>query len=137
MSISPDAACYFLQLLTLAHPTDTLIKKYNGWQKKQLDAARTELVDKQLVLQAQRAGAGRSVFLAGGWLQKSDTGPAMETWKAPHYLLWNDNRTRPVIPGCPPLLPYSELFVETWQRYAAGDTPGYEELRTARYRRKR
>ncbi len=137
LSISPDAACYFLQLLTLAHPTDTLIKKYNGWQKKQLDAARTELVDKQLVLQAQRAGAGRSVFLAGGWLQKSDTGPAMETWKAPHYLLWNDNRTRPVIPGCPPLLPYSELFVETWQRYAAGDTPGYEELRTARYRRKR
>ena len=137
LGISPDAACYFLQILTLANPTDTLIKKYNGWQKKQLDAVRAELVDKQLVLQAQRAGTGRSVFLAGGWLQKSDTGPAMETWKAPHYLLWKDNKTRPVIPSCPPLLPYSELFVETWQRYIAGDTPGYEELRTARYRRKR
>ena len=137
LGISPDAACYFLQLLTVAHPTDAQIKTWNSWSTQQLAHARTELVDKQLVLQAQRAGTGRSVFLAGGWLQKSDTGPAMETWKAPHYLLWKDNKTRPVIPSCPPLLPYSELFVETWQRYIAGDTPGYEELRTARYRRKR
>lgn len=137
LSISSDAACYFLQLLTLVQPTDAQVKTWNGWSAQQLANARAELVDKQLVIEVQRTGAGRSVFLAGGWLQKSDTGPAMETWKAPHYLLWDDPKTRPVVPGCPPLLPYHELFAQTWQRYATGDTPGYEELRTVKYRRKR
>lgn len=87
LSLSDNAAQYFLQLLALASPTDADVKKWNGWTKKHLDQAREELVEKDLVLTAKRAGAGRSVFLRGGWLSKKDTGTAMEVWKTPHYLL--------------------------------------------------
>lgn len=134
LEVSEDAACYFLQLLTIAKPTNTLIKKWNGWTPSRLKAAVDELLARKLVVTGQRAGAGRSVFLAGRWLNRSQAGPAMEEWKAPHYLLWPDAANQPVIPGCPPLAPYGELFAETWQRYAAGDTPEYEKLQTKHYR---
>ncbi|AKK06430.1 hypothetical protein CMUST_10570 [Corynebacterium mustelae] len=137
LGISANAARYFLQLLALTRPMDTHVKKWNGWTKVQLDQARQELVDKKLVVVAKRAGTGRKVFLPGGWLEKSTTGPAMEVWKAPHYLLWKDTKCRPIVETCPPLMPYPELFTEVWERYKTGDVPGYEELTTTRYRRKR
>ncbi len=135
LGLSQLAARYFLQLLALPTPTDTMVKQWNSWQKKQLDVARQELVDKQLVVSAKRTGTGRSVFLAGGWLEKTPTGPAMESWKAPHYLLWEDGRCRPIIPGCPVLLSHAELFAEVWERYISSDLPGYETLHTTPYRR--
>ena len=134
LEVSEDAACYFLQLLTIAKPTNTLIKKWNSWTPRRLKAASNELLARKLVVTGQRKGAGRTVFLAGGWLHRSQAGPAMEEWKAPHYLLWPDAANQPVIPGCPPLAPYGELFTETWQRYLAGDTPEYEKLQTKHYR---
>ncbi|AKK06429.1 hypothetical protein CMUST_10565 [Corynebacterium mustelae] len=137
LEISTDAAKYFLQLLTLTKPTDADVKKWNGWNKKQLEQAKQELLDKELVVTAKRTGTGRSVFLPGGWLDKSDTGPAMEVWKAPHYLLWKDAKCRPIVETCPPLVPYPELFTEVWERYKSGDIPGYEKLTTTRYRTKR
>lgn len=133
LGLSADAACYFLQLLALVNPTDTNTKKWNGWTKKQLDTARSELVVKKLVVEAKHTGASRSVFLPGGWCEKSHSGPGLEVWKAPHYLLWNTEKSTPVIPTCPPILPYPHLFTEVWQRYTSGDTPGYEDLRTTRY----
>ncbi|MDO4761292.1 MAG: hypothetical protein Q4A31_05185 [Corynebacterium sp.] len=137
LGLSSDAARYFLQLAALTRPMDNSIKKWNGWSKKQLDQVAAELVDKGLVVAAKRAGTGRSVFLPGGWLEKSDTGPAMEVWKAPHYLLWKAAKNRPIVAGCPPIVPYADLFAEVWQRYASGDIPGYEELTTERYRQRR
>ncbi|MDO5098835.1 MAG: hypothetical protein Q4D85_08750 [Corynebacterium sp.] len=137
LELSTDAARYFLQLLALTKPTDTQVKKWNGWNKKQLEQARQELLDKELVISAKRTGAGRSVFLPGGWLDKSHTGPDMEAWKAPHYLLWKDTKCRPIVETCPPLVPYPELFTEVWERYKSGDIPGYEKLTTTRYRTKR
>lgn len=131
LGLSADAACYFLQILSLATPTDTLVKRWNGWNKKQLDAAASELLERGLVVEGKRASSGRRVFLAGGWLGKSTTGPAIEMWKAPHYLLWEASVSRPVLPGCPVLVPHGELFAQTWQRYQSGDVPGYEELRTS------
>ena len=134
LGLSADAACYFLQILSLATPTDALVKRWNGWNKKQLDTAASELLDRGLVVEGKRTSSGRRVFLAGGWLAKSSTGPAIEMWKAPHYLLWEANVSRPVLPGCPVLVPHCELFAQTWQRYQSGDTPGYQELRTTPYR---
>ncbi|AKK06431.1 hypothetical protein CMUST_10575 [Corynebacterium mustelae] len=136
LKISADAARYFLQLLALTTPTDAAVKKWNNWAKKQLDQATEELLEKELIITAKRTGAKRSVFLPGGWLDKSDTGPAMETWKAPHYLLWDDTKCRPIVDTCPPILPYPNLFAEVWERYKSGDVPGYEELTTKRYRGK-
>lgn len=134
LGFSEDAACYFLQVLSLATPTDVLVKRWNNWNKKQLDAAASELLERGLVVSGKRASSGRGVFLAGGWLGKSTTGPGIEMWKAPHYLLWESNVSRPVLPGCPALVPYGELFTQTWQRYQSGDVPGYEQLRTTPYR---
>lgn len=125
LGISPDAARYFLQLLALAHPGDANIKRWNGWKPAQLNKASQELVAAKLVIQAERKGTGRKVFLPGGWLNKSDTGVGLEVWKKPHYLLWDSPAHCPVIPSCPPLVPYPELFRHVWQRYELGDRPGY------------
>lgn len=73
-------------------------------------------------------------WASGGWPGKSTTGLGMETWKALLYILWEAQVCRPVIPGCPVLVPYCDLCVQTWHRYHNGDTPGYEKLRTTAYR---
>lgn len=77
-----------------------------------------------LIVVDKRAGTGRSDFLPGGWLKRREDGPALEVRKAP----------RPVVKGAPLLKPAGEMFAEVWQRYRAGDVPGYEELRLTPYR---
>lgn len=135
LSIGEAAARYFLQLLALANPTDADIKKINGWKKKDLDSVISELEQAELIVKGKRTG--RTAFLPGGWLDRSNTGPGMETWKAPHFLVWADTKCRPVIPGAPLLVPYADQFADVWERYDSGDKPNYEELRTAAYKRKR
>ena len=63
-----DAARYWLQLLALPDPTDANVESWNGWTRKQRRAAGTELLTKELVVEAKRSRAGRSLFLPGGWL---------------------------------------------------------------------
>ncbi|AKK06357.1 hypothetical protein CMUST_10205 [Corynebacterium mustelae] len=128
LQLSPAAAQYYLQVLALSHPTDTEVKRWNGWTKKQLEAAEAELSRRQLVVTAKRATVGRRVFLPGGWLGKSPTGPAMEAWKASLYPLWKSDKTRPIVPGCPPLVPLHVLFQNAWDRCRQGDGPRYEDL---------
>ncbi|WP_315184765.1 hypothetical protein [Corynebacterium durum] len=136
-ALSTNAARYFLQLLALAHPTDANIRAWNGWKKKDIDTASAELLDKGLIVEAKRSGAGRSRFLPGGWLPGSTNNKPMEVWKAPHYLLWQADMVQPAIEGCPVLMPAQRLFKEVWERYTSGDVPGYEELKTTRYRSRR
>lgn len=136
-ALSTNAARYFLQLLALAHPTDANIRAWNGWKKKDIDTASAELLDKGLIVEAKRSGAGRSRFLPGGWLPGSTNNKPMEVWKAPHYLLWQADMVQPAIEGCPVLMPAQRLFEEVWERYTSGDVPGYEELKTTRYRSRR
>lgn len=136
-ALSTNAARYFLQLLALAHPTDANIRAWNGWKKKDIDTASAELLDKGLIVEAKRSGAGRSRFLPGGWLPGSTNNKPMEVWKAPHYLLWQADKVQPAIEGCPVLMPAQRLFEEVWERYTSGDVPGYEELKTTRYRSRR
>lgn len=134
LDVPEDSARYFLQLLALIEPTDAHIREWNGWRKKNIDAAAAPLVEQGLLFEAKRTGAGRSRFLPGGWLEKSPEGMPLEVWKAPHYLLWQDAKARPVVFSCPPLQPTGMLFAEVWERYRSGDTPGYEELKATRYR---
>ncbi|GAA4800133.1 hypothetical protein FRX94_01555 [Corynebacterium canis] len=137
LGISTDAARYYSQLLALMQPTDANIRSWNGWRKKDIDQAAAELVQRGLLLEATRSGAGRSYFLPGGWLSGSTGNKPVEVWKAPHYMLWQDSVVRPVLDGGLPLVPFKQLFEEVWERYAGGDTPGYEELKTTRYRSRR
>lgn len=135
LALDEDAARYFLQILTLPAPTDAGIRDWNGWRKKDIDAAAAPLVERGLLVEARRTGAARSRFLPGGWLEPSTGERGLEVWKAPLYLLWRDSRMRPVVRSCPPLVPLPRLFADAWEHYRAGDVPGYEELRTTRYRR--
>lgn len=140
LSLNPDAARYFLQILALALPTDANVRAWNGWKKKDIDAAGAELLAAGLVVQARRSGAGRSHFLPGGWLEGrggAEAAKPLEVWKAPLYLMWADAKARPVLAGCPPHVPVPALFRAAWQRYRAGDVPGYEDLSTTRYRSRR
>ncbi|MBI8990397.1 hypothetical protein [Corynebacterium meridianum] len=135
--LGTDAARYWLELLALTAPDDRLIRELNGWTGKDLDAAATELLQRGLVIEAKRKGANRARFLPGGWLEASGPDRPMEVWKAPHHLLWEDDCVHGMIPGCPQVVPPAELYLDVWERIRGGDEPGYTELRTGAYLRKR
>ena len=135
LSLSENAARYYLQLLALAHPTDKNIRLWNSWKKKDITAAASELLANNLIIEAKRTRAGRSYFLPGAWLEGVSGSAPIEQWKTPYYLYWKDTKARPVIAGSPMIMPYRQLFTDAWQRYRSGDTPGYADLDTAQYRK--
>ncbi|GAA2155996.1 hypothetical protein GCM10009760_56490 [Kitasatospora kazusensis] len=121
--LGEDAAALYLQLLALPDPTDRNTARWTGWKPARLKLARAELAATGLVLAAQRARAGRSLFLPGGWQEAKSPGLPAELWKAGLYPLPADQVILPQLPA-------PELFARAWQRIADGDLPGYEELRT-------
>lgn len=134
LKISHDAARYYLQMLGLMYPTDADIRRWNNWDAVTHRAAIAELADRGLIVEGHRARAGRGWFLPGAWLEGVKKDRPVEEWKARHYLLWQDMKVRPVLPGSPLLMPITQLYQQVWQRYTAGDVPGYVELRTKKYR---
>lgn len=78
-----------------------------------LSAARDELQERGLIVVDKRAGTSRSDFLPGGWLKRREDGPALEVWKAPHYLLWDAQASRPVVKGAPLLKPAGECSLRS------------------------
>ena len=135
LSLSENAARYYLQLLALAHPTDKNIRLWNSWKKKDITAAASELLANNLIIEAKRTRAGRSYFLPGAWLEGVSGSAPIEQWKTPYYLYWKDTKARPVIAGSPMIMPYRQLFTDAWERYRSGDTPEYADLDTAQYRK--
>ena len=135
LSLSENAARYYLQLLALAHPTDKNIRLWNSWKKKDITAAASELLANNLIIEAKRTRAGRSYFLPGAWLEGVSGSAPIEQWKTPYYLYWKDSKARPVIAGSPMIMPYRQLFTDAWERYRRGDSPGYADLDTAQYRK--
>ncbi|MCA9063062.1 MAG: hypothetical protein KDA96_08385 [Planctomycetaceae bacterium] len=128
--ISPDAAALYLQLLALPEPTDRNIRLWNNWTAAAHRKATGELLTKELVLEAKRSRAGRSVFLPGGWEALKTPHLPLETWKLPLLQLKRDsyNRATPPLPRIIALQPLHELFDHAWNRILAGDEPGYEEV---------
>ncbi|WP_354643104.1 hypothetical protein [Kitasatospora camelliae] len=122
--LSEDAAVLYLQLLALPDPTDRNAAAWTGWKPARLKKARAELAATDLVLEAKRARAGRTLFLPGGWQTARTPGLPVETWKAGLYEL---SEYRPILPH----LPAPELFALAWRRVTDGDGPGYEQLRPA------
>ena len=134
LNVSHDAARYYLQMLGLMYPTDADIRRWNSWNAATQQAAIAELADRGLIVEGHRERAGRSWFLPGAWLEGRKKDRPTEEWKAKHYLLWQDLKVRPVLPGSPLLMPIAQLYQQVWQRYISGDVPGYVELRTKKYR---
>ena len=135
LGLSEPAAVYFLQLLALVDPTDTNVKTWNGWKKKQLDEARAELVARDLVVEGKRTGAGRTVFLPGAWWEAQSGSMPVEAWKSNFYLIRYRERCESTVRWCPPTQPFDQLFPTVWGRWLSGDRPSFDALTTKKYRR--
>ena len=135
LGLSELAAVYFLQLLALVDPTDTNVKAWNGWKKKQLDEARAELVARDLVVEGKRTGAGRTVFLPGAWWEARSGTIPVEAWKSNFYLIRYRERCESTVRWCPPTEPFDQLFQTVWGRWLSGDRPSFDALTTKKYRR--
>jgi hypothetical protein len=129
--LSEEAAVYYLQLLTLADPTDKNIALWNGWTTATLKKRAGELIDAKLVMEASRSRAGRKYFLPGGWEDLKAPHLPIETWKMPLFHLTRDNfqRATPPLGRILPLEPVHSLFAKAWKRILDGDTPKYEDVK--------
>ncbi|MGW4546468.1 hypothetical protein ACWEN4_08825 [Streptomyces violaceorubidus] len=121
--LGEDAAALYLQLLALPDPTDRNCARWTGWRPARLKAARAELAATDLVVEAKRPRAGRSLFLPCGWRDLKSPALPVETWKEGLYPVGEGFRSVP-------LVPVPELFTRAWERVCAQDAPAYEELTT-------
>ncbi|MFE4366943.1 hypothetical protein ACFRMN_01585 [Streptomyces sp. NPDC056835] len=119
--LSEDAAVLYLMLLALPDPTDRHQAEWTGWKPARLKKARAELAATDLVVEAKRARAGRSLFLPGGWLEQRTPRLPAESWKTA-LLPWDLHSY--VVPD----RPVPELYRAAWRRVVEGDVPGFEEF---------
>ncbi|MFD7256482.1 DNA-binding protein [Streptomyces sp. NPDC059874] len=128
--LGADAAALYLMLLAMPDPTDRNTARWTGWKPARLKAARAELAATDLVVQAARSRAGRSLFLPGGWADMASPVLPVEQWKLPMY----DGRVvGPLVPG----EPVADLYRRAWQRVREGDAPRFEQLQVKRTRARR
>ncbi|MFK0104347.1 hypothetical protein [Streptomyces sp. NPDC091217] len=128
--LGEDAAALYLQLLALPDPTDRNCARWTGWKPARMKRARAELAAADLVVEAKRPRAGRTLFLPCGWRDLKAPALPVETWKEALYPVSDGDRTLP-------LVPVPELFARAWERVRAGDAPSYEQLTTRATRRGR
>ncbi|MGW7819509.1 hypothetical protein ACWGLF_15465 [Streptomyces puniciscabiei] len=128
--LGEDAAALYLQLLALPDPTDRNCARWTGWKPARLKRARAELAATDLVVEAKRPRAGRTLFLPCGWRDLKSPALPVETWKEGLYPIPGHQRAIP-------LVPVPELFTRAWARVRAGDAPAYEQLTTRANRRGR
>ncbi|MEU5974143.1 hypothetical protein [Streptomyces sp. NPDC047315] len=128
LGVGEDAAALYLMLLALPDPTDRNQAEWTGWKPARLKKARAELAATDLVVEAKRARAGRSLFLPGGWLEAKAPKLPVETWKTELVPWWRHEGF--VVPD----MPVAELYAAAWQRVVAGDPPGFEEFKGRRSR---
>ncbi|MEJ8640444.1 hypothetical protein WKI68_01365 [Streptomyces sp. MS1.HAVA.3] len=83
--LGADAAALYLALLAMPDPTDRNTARWTGWKPARLKAARAELAATDLVVEAGRSRAGRTLFLPGGWSDMSSPTLPVEQWKLPMY----------------------------------------------------
>ena len=105
-----------------------------GWKPARLKAARAELTATDLVVEATRTRAGRSLFLPGGWVEQPAPRVPLERWKLPLFDAMGAEH--PPFGVIVPTEPVADLYGRAWQRVRDGDAPRFEELRVRRGRRR-
>ncbi|MFI7114685.1 DNA-binding protein [Nonomuraea sp. NPDC050227] len=129
--LGEDAAAVYLMLLAMPDPTDRNTARWTGWKPARLKAARAELARTDLVVQAVRARAGRSLFLTGGWSEERTPRLPLEQWKLPMFSP-NAGLGGLLVPG----EPVADLYARAWRRVQDGDVPRFEQLAVKRGRRR-
>ncbi|MEU6882417.1 hypothetical protein [Streptomyces sp. NPDC046712] len=127
LGVGLDAAALYLQVATLATPTDRNVRRWNGWSTKRHAEVRAELLATGAVLEAKRARAGRTVFLPGDWTELKAPHLPLETAKlATHEVrpLW-DNEIHAPFGRILPTAPLHEMFTATWERLSGGRGDGH------------
>ncbi|WP_416959054.1 DNA-binding protein [Streptomyces sp. Agncl-13] len=132
--LGDDAATLYLMLLAMPDPTDRLTARWTGWKPARLKAARAGLTATDLVVEATRTRAGRSLFLPGGWAEQSAPRVPLEQWKLPLFDTVDGART--FFGVIVPTEPVADLYRRAWQRVQEGDAPRFEELKVRRGRRR-
>ncbi|MFD5692138.1 hypothetical protein [Streptomyces rubiginosohelvolus] len=130
LALSEDAAALYLMLLALPDPTDRNCVRWTEWKPARIKKARAELAATDLVVEAKRSRAGRTLFLPCGWLERGAPGLPLETWKEGLYPVAGSARTLPH-------LPVPALYAAAWARVRGGDAPAFEELNTRATRKGR
>ncbi|WP_093872499.1 hypothetical protein [Streptomyces sp. TLI_105] len=118
LGVGGDAAALYLQLATLAAPTDRNVRRWNGWSTKRHTEVRAELLATGAVLEAKRARAGRTLFLPGDWTELKAPHLPLETVKLTTHLvrpMW-DKWIRSPFVRVLPTAPLHEMFEEAWER---------------------
>ncbi|MET9407417.1 DNA-binding protein [Streptomyces sp. NPDC002935] len=134
--VSEDAGTLYLMLLAMPDPTDRMTARWTGWKPARLKAARAELAATELVVEATRTRAGRSLFLPGGWVDPRAPRVPLERWKLPLFdgLLSGEDALLAVIV---PTEPAAELYRRAWQQVVQeGGGPRFEALKVRRGRRR-
>jgi hypothetical protein len=121
-SLGAEAAALYLQLLAGPDPTVRRIREWNGWDGPAFERAAGELVDRGLAIRARRPRAGRDLFLPGPWEELKAPDLPVESWRLRLY------GGRP-LGRLLALRPLHRLFEEAWRLVAAGQGPGFEEVR--------
>ncbi|MFF5446362.1 hypothetical protein [Streptomyces sp. NPDC012888] len=126
LGVGTDAAALYLQLATLAAPTDRDVRRWNGWSGKRHTGAGAELLATGAVVEGRRARAGRTLFLPGEWTELKAPHLPLETAKlAAHGVrpLWRNEIHSP-FGRILPTAPLHEMFAAAWARSAVGRDTG-------------
>lgn len=117
LGASPDAAALYLQLLTLARPTDRNLRGWNQWTPARHKKAQAELVALRLVVEDKRTRAGRTAFVPGPWTEKlAKPHLPLETAKLAGYLV-RPTEGKDIIGPYRVILPprpLHEMFADAW-----------------------
>ncbi|WP_242645968.1 hypothetical protein [Streptomyces triculaminicus] len=118
LGVGADAAALYLQVATLATPTDRNVRRWNGWSTKRHAEVRAEMLATGAVVEAKRARAGRTLFLPGEWTELKAPHLPLETVKLASHLvrpLWGNEIHAP-FGRVLPTAPLHEMFTEAWER---------------------
>lgn len=132
--LSQDAATLYLMVLAMPDPTDKNVTRWTGWKPARFKAARAELAATDLVVEASRTRAGRSLFLPGAWTELKAPNLSLEQWKIPMFGLVGEEG--PSLEVVVPAEPVADLYARAWQRVRDGEIPRFEELHVRRGRRR-
>ncbi|MFF4947812.1 hypothetical protein [Streptomyces chattanoogensis] len=118
LGVGRDAAALYLQLLTLARPTDRNIRRWNGWGAARHRTVQAELAATGAVVTEKRSRAGRTAFLPGGWTHLKAPHLPLETAKLDAHLAAATEKREvegPFTRLLPPR-PLHEMFADAWAR---------------------